>query len=86
MVCTMSNYEQDPANSIGNAGHKASIILEELKEAYGAPNYVYQSINIMQNIQKEKWFTDKGPNGRIPVLVDHDAGGLGIQEGSAILS
>lgn len=67
-------------------GHKASIILEELKEAYGSPNYVYQSINISQNIQKEKWFTDKGPNGRIPVLVDHDAGGLGIMEGQAILS
>lgn len=67
-------------------GHKASIILEEIKEAYGKPDYVYQSINIMQNIQKEPWFTEKGPNGRIPVLVDHDANGLGIQEGAAILS
>ncbi|SMR50219.1 unnamed protein product [Zymoseptoria tritici ST99CH_3D1] len=67
-------------------GHKASIILEEIKETYGKPDYVYQSINISQNIQKEKWFTDVGPNGRIPVLVDHDAGGLGIQEGQAILS
>lgn len=36
-------------------------------------------------LQKEPWFTDKGPNGRIPVLVDHDNGGLGIQEGAAIL-
>lgn len=34
-----------------DAGHKASIILEELKEAYGKPDYVYQSINIGQNIQ-----------------------------------
>jgi len=33
-------------------GHKASIILEELKEAYGK-DYTWQSINIMQNIQKE---------------------------------
>lgn len=32
-------------------GHKASIILEELKEAYGKPSYVFQSINIGQNIQ-----------------------------------
>lgn len=40
-------------------GHKATIILEELKEAYGK-DYVYQSINIMENIQKEKWFTDLG--------------------------
>jgi len=67
-------------------GHKASIYLEELKEAYGKPSYVFQSINIGQNIQKEPWFTEKGPNGRIPVLVDHDNGGLGIMEGSAILS
>lgn len=66
-------------------GHKASIILEELKEAYGI-DYVYQSINIMENIQKEDWFTRLGPNGRIPVLVDHDKGGLAIQEGSAILA
>ena len=45
----------------------------------------------MENIQKEKWFTDLGPNGRIPVLVDHDAPGespqgkLAIMEGQAIL-
>ncbi|KAF4550340.1 Glutathione S-transferase-like protein 13 [Elsinoe fawcettii] len=66
-------------------GHKATIILEELKEAYGT-DYVYQSINIMENIQKEPWFTKYGPNGRIPVLIDHDKGGLGIMEGAAILS
>lgn len=36
-------------------GHKASIILEELKEAYGK-NYVFQSINISENIQKEAWY------------------------------
>jgi glutathione S-transferase len=58
-------------------GHKASIVLEELKEAYGKPDYVYQSINIGQNIQKEPWFTKYGPNGRIPVLIDHDNGDLG---------
>ena len=39
----------------------------------------------MENIQKEKWFTDLGPNGRIPVLVDHDNGKLSIMEGQAIL-
>ncbi|KAF1354600.1 glutathione S-transferase [Delphinella strobiligena] len=59
--------------------------LEELKERYGV-DYVYQSISIMDNIQKEPWFTKLGPNGRIPVLVDHDKGGLSIQEGSAILA
>jgi len=66
-------------------GHKSSIILEELKEAYGT-DYVFQSISIMENIQKEEWFTKLGPNGRIPVLVDHDKNGLAIQEGAAILS
>ena len=58
-------------------GHKASIVLEEIKEAYGKPDYVYQSIPIGQNIQKEPWFTKYGPNGRIPVLIDHDNGDLG---------
>ena len=67
-------------------GHKATIILEELKEAYGKPEYVWQGIPIGENVQKEKWFTDLGPNGRIPVLVDHEAGSLGIMEGAAILS
>ncbi|KAK4988279.1 hypothetical protein LTR50_004012 [Elasticomyces elasticus] len=66
-------------------GHKASILLEELKEAYGT-DYVYQSISIMENIQKEPWYTKLCPNGRIPVLVDHDKGGLAIMEGAAILS
>ncbi|KAK4952833.1 hypothetical protein LTR28_006642, partial [Elasticomyces elasticus] len=62
-------------------GHKASILLEELKEAYGT-DYVYQSISIMENIQKEPWYTKLCPNGRIPVLVDHDKGGLAIMEGA----
>ncbi|KAH7115817.1 glutathione S-transferase II [Dendryphion nanum] len=66
-------------------GVKASIILEELKEAYGL-EYTWQPINIGQNIQKEEWFTKLGPNGRIPVIVDHDKGGFAVQEGSAILS
>ncbi|PSN60057.1 glutathione S-transferase II [Corynespora cassiicola Philippines] len=66
-------------------GHKASILLEELKEAYGK-DYTYQSINIGQNIQKEPWFTKLGPNGRIPVIVDHDQGGFAVQEGAAILA
>ncbi|PHH88161.1 hypothetical protein CDD83_7898 [Cordyceps sp. RAO-2017] len=66
-------------------GYKASILLEELKEAYGL-QYTSQSINIGQNIQKEAWFTAINPNGRIPAIVDHDNGGLAVFEGSAILS
>lgn len=65
-------------------GHKASIILEELKEAYGK-DYVFQGINISENIQKEPWFTKLGPNGRIPVIVDHDQGGFPVQEGAGKL-
>jgi glutathione S-transferase len=46
-------------------GWKASILLEELKDAYGK-DYTWQSINISKNTQKEPWFTKLGPNGRIP--------------------
>ncbi|KAJ4355435.1 uncharacterized protein N0V89_003451 [Didymosphaeria variabile] len=66
-------------------GVKASIILEELKEAYGK-DYAWQGVNIGQNIQKEPWFTKLGPNGRIPVIVDHDQGGFAVMEGLAILT
>ncbi|KAM3513310.1 hypothetical protein MY11210_003086 [Beauveria gryllotalpidicola] len=66
-------------------GHKVSILLEELKSEYGL-QYTFQSIDISQNIQKEPWFVALNPNGRIPVIVDHDNGGLAVFEGSAILS
>lgn len=66
-------------------GHKASIILEELKAAYGK-EYTFQAINIGQNIQKEEWFTKFSPNGRIPAIVDHDRNGFSVFEGAAILS
>ncbi|KAL2063033.1 hypothetical protein VTL71DRAFT_6105 [Oculimacula yallundae] len=66
-------------------GHKASILLEELKAAYGT-QYVFQSINIMENIQKEAWFTKHSPNGRIPAIVDHDRNDFSVFEGAAILS
>lgn len=31
-------------------------------------------------------FTKLGPNGRIPVIVDHDKGGFAVMEGLAILT
>ncbi|KAI5866244.1 glutathione S-transferase [Durotheca rogersii] len=65
-------------------GWKASILLEELKAAYGK-KYTYQSINILKNTQKEPWFTAINPNGRIPAIVDHDRGGFAVFEGLAIL-
>lgn len=60
-------------------------MLEELKEAYGA-DYVWQSVAISKGVQKQPWYTKLNPNGKIPVLVDHDHGDLAIMEGAAILS
>lgn len=49
-------------------GHKASVTLEEL----GLP-YTVHAINLGANEQKQEWFLKLNPNGRIPVIVDHDA-------------
>jgi GSH-dependent disulfide-bond oxidoreductase len=51
-------------------GHKASVTLEEL----GLP-YTVHAINLGANEQKQEWFLQLNPNGRIPVLVDHEAPG-----------
>ncbi|RAL58582.1 hypothetical protein DID88_003942 [Monilinia fructigena] len=46
-----------------------------------------QAINISEeNIQKEPWFTEIYPNGRIPAIVDHDRNDFAVFEGAAILS
>lgn len=67
-------------------GFKVAILLEELKQAYGV-NYTAQLIDIFQeNVQKEPWFVKLGPNGRIPVIVDHDKGGFAVMETLAILN
>lgn len=65
-------------------GFKASILLEELKEAYGL-HYTWQSIDISKNYQKEPWFIAVNPNGRIPAIVDHDHNDFPVFEGNAIL-
>ena len=44
-------------------GYKVSIMLEEL----GVKYKVYK-VNLSKGEQKEKWFLDMNPNGRIPVL------------------
>ena len=46
-------------------GHKISIMLEEA----GIP-YEYQAIDLGALEQKQDWFVDMNPNGRIPVIVD----------------
>ena len=51
-------------------GHKASVTLEELRLPY-----TVHAINLSANEQKQEWFLQLNPNGRIPVLVDHDAPG-----------
>ncbi|KAJ2903634.1 hypothetical protein MKZ38_009577 [Zalerion maritima] len=71
-------------------GYKASIMLEELKAAYPGFDYTWQSIDISKNTQKEPWFTELCPNGRIPVIIDHDRTGVDgkkvtVWEGIAIL-
>lgn len=66
-------------------GHKVSILMEELKATYGK-DYIYQSINISENVQKEPWFTKISPNGRIPAIVDHDRNDFPVFEGAAILA
>lgn len=50
-------------------------------------SYTYQLIDIFhENVQKEPWFTKLGPNGRIPVIVDHDQGDFAVMETMAILN
>jgi GST-like protein len=61
-------------------GHKISIVLEEL----GLP-YTVHPINLLANDQKQPAFLAMNPNGRIPVLVDRDAGDFTIFESGAIL-
>ncbi|KAI0921487.1 hypothetical protein AcW1_004554 [Taiwanofungus camphoratus] len=66
-------------------GHKVSIFLEELKLAYGGPEYDVYRIDISTNIQKEPWFIKLNPNGRIPVLVDRSRNNFVVFETAAIL-
>lgn len=44
-----------------------------------------EAINISTNRQKEPWFIDLNPNGRIPVLVDRSRNNFVVFETAAIL-
>ncbi|OCT48351.1 glutathione S-transferase [Cladophialophora carrionii] len=55
-------------------GLKASIALEEL----GIP-YKFEHINISTNRQKEPWFLEINPNGRIPAMTDTFSDGKQIR-------
>ena len=48
-------------------GLKPAIVLEELGLTYKT-----EAIDITKNVQKEDWFLDINPNGRIPALKDGD--------------
>ena len=61
-------------------GWKASVTLEEL----GLP-YETSAVDLSKNEQKEEWFLALNPNGRIPVIVDRDAGDLAVFESGAIM-
>ena len=61
-------------------GWKASITLEELEIPYQAT-----PIRLDKLEQKQDWFLKLNPNGRIPVIVDEDAGGFAVFESGAIM-
>lgn len=61
-------------------GYKASILLEEL----GLP-YTVRHIQLGEMEQKHDWFLALNPNGRIPVIIDHDNDDLVVFESGAIL-
>ena len=49
-------------------GFKPSILLEELKAAYGI-NYDHQTLLFSKNEQKEDWFIKINPNGTDPYFI-----------------
>ncbi|GIZ53060.1 glutathione S-transferase family protein [Noviherbaspirillum aridicola] len=61
-------------------GHKISIVLEEL-----ALPYTLHALDLSKNEQKQDWFLAINPNGRIPAIVDRDAGDFAVFESGAIL-
>lgn len=61
-------------------GYKASIALEELQLPYEV-----HRIDLRAMDQKEEWFLELNPNGRIPTIVDHDADDFVVFESGAIL-
>ncbi len=61
-------------------GHKASVTLEELELPYRV-----HAIDLSKQVQKEEWFLALNPNGRIPVIVDHDPDDFAVFETGAIM-
>ncbi|MCW5891391.1 MAG: glutathione S-transferase N-terminal domain-containing protein [bacterium] len=61
-------------------GWKASVVLEELELPYEV-----HLINLMAGDQKQDWYLEINPNGRIPAIVDRDAGDFAVFESGAIM-
>jgi GST-like protein len=61
-------------------GHKISIALEEL-----ALPYTLHTLNLSSNDQKQPWFLEINPNGRIPAIVDRAEDDFPVFESGAIL-
>ena len=62
-------------------GHKVSIVLEEL-----ALPYTVHALDLGKREQKQPEFLGISPNGRIPAIVDREAGDFAVFESGAILS
>jgi glutathione S-transferase len=61
-------------------GWKASITLEELEIPYRV-----HAVDLGKGVQKEPWFLEINPNGRIPAIVDRGEDDLAIFESGAIM-
>ncbi len=61
-------------------GRKASIMLEEC-----ALDYSVHALALGELEQKQDWYLQINPNGRIPAIVDHDNKDLAVFESGAIL-
>jgi glutathione S-transferase len=61
-------------------GWKASITLEEL-----GLDYKVHHIHMDRQEQKEPWYLELNPNGRIPTIVDHDNDDFAVFESGAIM-
>ncbi len=61
-------------------GRKASIMLEEC-----ALDYSVRPLALGKGEQKQDWYLQINPNGRIPAIVDHDNNDFAVFESGAIL-
>ena len=61
-------------------GHKISIALEEL-----SLDYTLRVLDLSQREQKEPWFLQINPNGRIPAIIDRAEDNFPVFESGAIL-